>query len=243
MDNNQFLKKTILMAEFLSRTSPKQMISVKSVDSLHLYCSPYLLELMGATTKEMDKKAVWFPLYENNKEIEQIIREEDLLIIQAREPKMVLKINKFTTRITPYICNKSPIINPETNDVVGILFQGFTIGNANLHHAILSLLSNNTKKYHNKLPQKLTKREKQVIFLFMANLSSQEIASLLSSIEKKEISKTAVDSLFNDQLYPKFEAHSRIDLYKKLHALGFENKIPEAMLKSTSLFLHKTDVY
>lgn len=244
MNNDDFLEKAISTARFLSDISPKQIISIKGCDSTHLYCSPYSLQLIGATENEIIGKTVWFPLYDNDADIEKIIRAEDLFILQSRQPKMVFKINRFTTGLTPFICNKTPIINPSTNDTVGILFQAFEMGLFNLHQYLSQGAFINTKNYSSvvSLPN-LSKREKQVIFLFMAHLSSQEIAGVLYEIEGKQILKSTVDGIFNDQLYKKFNVHSRPELYKKLQALGFENKIPEELLKSASLFLPGMSVY
>src|SRR3990167_5815899 len=114
MGNDDFLEKAFSTARFLSEISSRQMISIKGCDSTHLYCSPYLLQLMGAAEKEIIGKTVWFSLYDNSSDIEKIIREEDLFILESREPKMVFKINRFTTGLTPYICNKAPIINSYT---------------------------------------------------------------------------------------------------------------------------------
>lgn len=244
MTNDEFLKKAFSAAHFLAETSDTQMLSIKGCDSTHLYCSPYLLKLMGAQEKEIIGKTVWFPLYDNDLDIEKIIREEDLFILNSRKPKMVFKINHFTTGLTPYICNKSPLINPETNDIVGILFQGFEIGIINVHQYLLKGISDPSKNISlSEECRHLSKREKQAIFLFMANLSSQEIAEVLYQIEKKQISKSGVDTLFYDQLYPKFKVRTRQALYKKLKAMGYDDMIPKEILISSSMLLNRMNVY
>ncbi|OGT36125.1 MAG: hypothetical protein A3F11_10240 [Gammaproteobacteria bacterium RIFCSPHIGHO2_12_FULL_37_14] len=243
MTNDEFLKKAFSMAHFLSGISPNQMISIKGCDSTHLYCSEYSLQLMGATESEIIGKTVWFPLYDHNPDIEKIIREEDLSILESRMPKMVFKINRFTTGLTPYVCSKAPLINQSTNQVVGILFQGFEMNFVNFQQYLLKyiFLSNNNSSIHT-LPS-LSKREKQVVFLFMAHLSSREIANTLYQIEKKQISKSGVDTLFYDQLYPKFNVRSRHELYKKLQDMGYNEMIPEEILISSSMPLSKINIY
>ena len=244
MSNDDFLEKAFSTARFLSEISPKQMISIKGCDSTHLYCSSYLLQLMGATEKGIIGKTVWFPLYDHSSDIEKIIREEDLSIIESREPKMVFKINRFTTGLTPYVCSKAPIINPDTNDIVGILFQGLEMGSVNLDQYLLKdIFLNRKNNVEILLAPKLSKREKQVIFLFMAHLTSQEIAAVINEVDENQVLKSTVDGIFNDQLYKKFNVCSRLELYKKLKSLGFQNKIPQEILQSGSFILPILKVY
>jgi hypothetical protein len=68
----------------------------------------------------------------------------------------------------------------------------------------------------------------------MNQLTSQEIADIIFKIEGKKISKSTIDSLFNDQLYIKFNVGSRTALYKKLEQLGYDKLIPSDVLSSTS---------
>ncbi len=77
----------------------------------------------------------------------------------------------------------------------------------------------------------------------MSHLSSQEIANILHEMEGKQILKSTVDSIFNDQLYKKFNERSRPELYKKLQSLGFENKVPQEILQSGSFFMPILQVY
>jgi hypothetical protein len=77
---------------------------------------------------------------------------------------------------------------------------------------------------------RLTKREQQVIFFFMLNFKSEQIGSLITKIEKKTVSKDAVDQLFRRQLFPKFDVVNRKALYDKLNKMGFAQVIPYNVL-------------
>lgn len=77
----------------------------------------------------------------------------------------------------------------------------------------------------------------------MANLSSQEIADMIYEIEGKKIAKSTVDSLFNDQLYTKFDVYSRLALYKRLQALGYDQLTPKELLSTTSKLLDVMRIY
>lgn len=236
---SDFLKKVVETVRFITTVSPKQMIGIKDIQSNHIYCSDYLLQIMGITEKEAIGNKVHLSLYDNDPDFEKIIVDEDQKIMQSHESQTFLKINKFKNGLIPYFCQKSPLINPETNKAEGIMTQGYEIGLTHFQNHFLKKSSElkSTTDIH------LTKREKQVIYFFMSHLSSQEIAEILSKMEEKSISKSTIDSVFNEQLYSKFKVYNRPDLYKKLQEAGFENKIPHELLQSGSFFLSKIEVY
>ena len=242
MLDNEFLEQAVQAATFLSLASPKQIITVKNADSVHVFCSDYLAKLTGIELDQLLGKKVWLPLYDNDSNLEKTILAEDKEIMSHREGKMLLRINRFVSGLTPYLSLKIPLINPATNHVVGLLFQGWEIG-ANLTTLMVAPLNLTRKSIHLTKMPKLTKREKEVIFFFMSHLSSQEIADMLSNLEKKSMSKSTIDSIFNDQLYIKFKVHSRISLYKKLQSLGYDLLVPKELLSSTSIKLDIIQTY
>ena len=242
MLDNEFLEQAVQAATFLSLASPKQIITVKNSDSVHVFCSDYLSKLTGIELDQLLGKKVWLPLYDNDSNLEKTILAEDKEIMSHREGKMLLRINRFVSGLTPYLSLKIPLINPATNHVVGLLFQGWEIG-ANLTTLMVAPLNLTRKSIHLTKMPKLTKREKEVIFFFMSHLSSQEIADMLSNLEKKSMSKSTIDSIFNDQLYIKFKVHSRISLYKKLQSLGYDLLVPKELLSSTSIKLDIIQTY
>lgn len=243
MTDEAFLVKFISSIEFLSNAMPKQMLSVKDKNSIHVFCSDYLAELIGIKSSQIIDKKIWLPLYDNDVNFEEIISEEDQMIFNSRETKTVLKINKFQNGLIPYTCIKTPIINPNTNHVVGLLMQGFEVGIDLLKkHAVTNIDFKKNSANAAELP-KLSKREKQIIFFFMANLSSQEIAEMIYKIEAKKVAKSTIDSLFNDQLYAKFDVYSRPALYKKLQTLGYDQLTPKELLSVASKILDVQRVY
>ena len=242
MLDQDFLTHAISSVTFLSRAMPKQMIAIKDLNSTYIFCSDYLAKLTSSAISDLIGKKVWLSLYDDDPSFEKIIIEEDQKIINSREPNVLLKINKFCTGLMSYLAVKTPLINPETNHVVGILFQGFEIGLTDLTTVVKNLTPPKKLVELHDLP-KLTKREKQIVFFFMANLSSHEIAEMLYTIEGKRISKSTIDSIFNDQLYLKFDVYNRVALYKKLQSLGYEKMIPKELLSPKSIMLDIIHAY
>ncbi len=243
MSDKEFLEKVVASVDFLSKAMPKQMLSIKDIHSKHIFCSDFSAELIGIKPSQIIGQKIWLPLYDNDASFEDILVAEDQMIIQSREAKVVLKINLIHSELIPYTCIKAPLINPETNNVVGLFFQGFEMVETLFQkYAAKTLASEKNPLKLSKLPH-LSKREKQVIFFFMANLSSQEITEMIYKIEGKKIAKSTIDSLFNDQLYAKFNVYSRPELYKKLQALGYDQLTPKELLTPSSTMLGVMRVY
>lgn len=242
--DNEFLKHFINAIDIIAKALPKQMIGIKDINSINIYCSPYFLnevlaidpnKIIGRLTIEGDSTRF--------SPIEQLINE-DQGIMARRKPQAFLKFNNFKDGIKPRIFIKSPIINPTTNNVVGVIYQGMDWSLINFNQQLIK--AHQLFKPYNKdnldLP-KLTKREKQIVFFFLAKLSSQEIADILYTIENKHISKSTIDSIFIDRLYIKFGVNGRQALYDKLLQLGYDNLIPQDLLISTTIPLAEPLIY
>ena len=241
LDDENFLQSIVYAVELTSSAVPDQMIGIKDISSINVYCSKYFADVIGMPVSEIIGKVYLMPHFD---QFLDIALDEDSKVIKSRESHIFLKINKFHNVLKPLIFIKSPIINPSTQNVVGILFQAFEYGVANNFHQQISNLYNefliNTKKL---CAIKLSKREKQVVFFFLAHLGSQEIADMLYQLENKRITKSTVDSVFTDQLYLKFNVTNRVALYKKLLELDYDKFIPQEILISSSTPLEKVKIY
>ena len=223
------------------------MIGVKDINSVNVYCSQYFAETVGLSVKDIIGKIYFLSCYD---QFLDIVLDEDRVVIETKKTHTFLKVNKFHNIIKPIVIFKSPIINPNTNNVVGILFQGFEYSATyNITHQISKLyniFNESELKYKiscNKKCIQLTKREKQVVFFFLAHLGSQEIANILYQIDNKKISKSTIDSIFTDKLYIKFNVNSRVALYTRLIELGYDKFIPQEVLIKGSLKLDTAHVY
>lgn len=238
----EYLAKIVDAVKLLSDGMPKQMLAVKDVNSVYIICSDYLAEMIGVKPSEIEGKRTWPPMYGNSPEFEEIIFEEDQLIMRTRESRLALKVSYFKEGLRPFSCFKAPIINPETNNVVGVYCCGVEVGHISFTKTMRQIIDGESAHQDVELPH-LSRREKQVVFFFMANLSSAEIAKTLGEMEGKSLSKSTVDSIFNDQLYMKFGVYSRPELYSKLQSLGYERLIPTELLKNTSLLVATMQSY
>lgn len=228
-----FLEQTLKDIQALSNAIPGFMVSVKNLQSEIIYFSQAYANFLGFTPQDIIGKTTFEPLYDSP-QIEQTLLHEDQLVIEESRTIQILKINRVHGSLKPYICIKFPIVNPDTHHVVGIMLQGLEIGILNFgQHLIDSYRAFAKHNPDQPLPH-LSRREQQAIFLFMHHLTSQEIADIIGRIENKKISKSTIDSLFNDQLYVKFQVGSRVKLMETLLNIGYNNFIPDSLLNSGS---------
>lgn len=224
----------------LENTIPKLTVVVKDTESKHIYCSRYWAKKMGMSVEEICSSGACGRLRGDiTPEIEQQIIAEDQYIITEKRPLTLLQIPDLAEGLTPLYCVKSPIIDPKDQRVVGIFAQGFRARNI----SFTEIMFDNTHSNPTAAIPALTTREKQVIFLFLSNLSSQDIAKKLGEFDQKSISKSTIDGVFNAQLYPKFGVYSRPELHKKLLTMGFSSRIPKELLAVRTLMLNGIEVY
>jgi hypothetical protein len=236
--NQQFLQAIISAVKLISTAMPMHMLGIKDINSVNVYCSKCFADAIGVA----EESIIGHTFCPNP--ILEIVVNEDRQVFQSRRLHSFLKINKFHNMIKPLIFIKLPLINPDTDDVVGLLFQVFEYGIANDFNQQIGSLYNMFSATSKKLSQiKLSRREKQVVFFFMAHLSSQEIADMLYQLDNKRVSKSTIDSIFTDQLYLKFNVTNRIALHQKLLKLGYDRFIPQEVLVTGSMPLEAAKIY
>lgn len=238
--DQQYLEDFIKSLQFFSQSIPEPKIAVKDIDSLHIFCTEYWAKKLGdSTSEEIYGNKMCNKAYNYSAEIEAQLAYEDELVLKNRQSLTVLKVVQLASELEPFYCLKAPIINPTTNNVVGIYAQGFGLGESSYQE----LMFKQNKQYSEEDIPKLSTREKQIVFLFLSNLSSQQIAETIGKFEHKKISKSTIDSIFRDSLYEKFSVYSRPELFKKLLALGFANRIPKELLSVKTMILGGLQVY
>ena len=243
LDDAEYLKQVVNSFEDLGVIVPSQMWIIKDASSTHQYASPSVVKLIGKDISAWVGSTQIAGAFSESL-INKIISEEDDLILNVGQTIYVLKVYHVKDdHLFPCICIKEPLVNPNTKQIVGILCQLIELSLTNLSRQILELYVDNDDGNGQLANIQLSKREKQVIFFFMHNLSSQQIAEIISKIEGKILSKSTIDSLFIDQLYIKFDVHNRMALADKLQQLGYATLIPESLLIENSIKLSKVSTY
>ncbi len=242
MNDIEFLNNIANSFKQIEDGLPNLITIIKNLDSKIVYASSIYATMEGKPISELLGKTGLPP--KTGKYNPETSIAEDINVITHKKRYEFLKIGNFCNKIQPLIVIKDPIINRTTGNVVGIFYWWKKISMNSLNQEIISSFNViSTNKTGVTIGVKLSKREKQVIFLFLTNLSSQEIASTLSLMDNKVITKSTIDGLFTEQLFVKFAVHSRVALREKLISLGFDHVIPKELLVSISIPLHEMNTY
>lgn len=234
LSNQEYLQQFTNALEITDQVINDLCVVVKGTDSKAIYATATHNRVFNCDNSIINNYV--FPLEADNyKHNQSIIEEQE--VINTRNKRISFNIHLFDGQVQPYLCTKYPVVNPSTNEVIAIycVFQKIPFGG--IHHQILRAY-NIYRKASQKTDlerYKLTKREKQVIFLFLSGLSSQEIAEVLSQIENKTVTKSTIDSLFTKQLRLKFDAYTRQGLFEKLMESGFDRYIPKDLFINIKL--------
>ena len=210
---------------------PNFMGGIASLDHQPLYLAR-LSEEFGVTSEQL------FKLFQNPI-VDQLFHD----VISSKTPKKLLVVRSFTNYLAKiFVASWSPVINPQTQNIVAIMVNAHPLEVCNMSSILARFYKHGDTKIHefNNTQLNLTEREKQVIFFFMLNFSSQDIADMIAKIETKSISKNAIDQMFNKQLLPKFGVYSRKALYAKLQDLGYDRLLPHNVLQE-GFFLDISD--
>jgi len=231
-NDNEFLNEIITVVDMLiHQFGYNNMVCIKDINGRYVYASNSYIKLIlsprvkrgiiGKTDKELEV----FP--ETN--YTEIGEKEDHEVIQENHMISFLKIYPYPSGTRPLIFNKATLINKKTGNIIGIIIRVTDISVKNLASKILEIhqvkIGSQTIT-EGAISYNLTPREQQVIFLFMANFSSPDIAKIISQIEDKSISKSYIDKVFTDQLYVKFMVHDRKALFDKLYMLKLDDHLP-----------------
>lgn len=232
LDN--FINNVAELADML----PTQIIGIKNLESHYVYCSPNFTDFLGYSVKDVVGK---HNMFIDNEDTARVY--EDQQIIKTRKALPFIHIDSIKGKLTPLTFIKSPIID-NNNQVIGILCQVFEFTTLDPAQQILNMYKNlHLNKQSNQQLPKLSKREKQIIFLFLANLNSTEMVEIIHKMENKKLSKGTIDCVFTDQLFPKFEVYNRQALYAKLFQLGYNKLIPIEMIPKNTIPLEMRNIY
>lgn len=241
MNNEEFLAKVIAKYKRLDELMPFFRISIKDTKTKILYATQRYKYTRGEDSSQIGEYGLPPTVYKYNQN--QSINEE-LEVQQTRTVKHSINMNYFEGTIQPYMTSKYPLINPDTDEVLGVVVVLHKVLYSNIQHQLLRALEIYEQPQFVDFNQyNLTKREKELIFLFLNGLSSKEIAMVLSKLENKPVSKNTIDNIFANQLRVKFDTFSREALYNKLLELGFDRLVSKDLLFNVKIPLQHIEAY
>lgn len=196
-------------------------------------------EILSNSLAEITSK-----LETNNENILQDIELEEVEIKSTR--KNIRSIQIFNNHPKVYIVFKRPIINPTTNNFIGILTHISTLAMPNILKILLKInrkpthnLANNNYK-HDRLDYKLTEKQHIVLFLYLHRYSAADISSILGLLDYKMSNSRINDHL--ESLKFIFRVKTKDQLIEKALAMDYNLIIPRALMKEGSYRLDDTVV-
>lgn len=162
--------------------------------------------------------------------IESFIRHEELVRDSGIGHKAIY-VDKFDRVL---LVHKRPIINPATNNFVGIFGTMNSLLLPNIMKVIFQINNIdygilNDNKANNSLNYELTERQHLVLFFYLHRYSAADIASILTTLNHK-ISLSRVNDHLENLKYI-FQVKNKDQLIEKALALNYNLFIPRELLK------------
>ncbi|MBX9597544.1 MAG: helix-turn-helix transcriptional regulator [Burkholderiales bacterium] len=187
-------------------------------------------DLLGQTLKEVIDR---FGLNKRNL-YEDLTKQEEEIKSTRKSTRLVQAVANY-----PQVCVvfKRPIINPASDNFVGIMTHFSTLAMPNILKTLLkvnrksSYIINNDSNY-NHLEYNLTERQHIVLFLYLHRYSAAEIASILGTLDYKMSNSRINDHL--EALKFIFRVKTKDQLIEKALAMDYDLLIPRALLKEGS---------
>lgn len=227
---NNLVNSLQLIAEFAQNIA----VGIKNLNSEHIYLSEYCRYLFKIEKDVSGLVSIW-PNYSLLSSI-----EDDKQVFATKTAKTFIVFCSNEQFLVPFLFTKTPLIDPLNQEVFGLVYYGIEYPYFDIHEQITANFSN--EFIEDSIKIELSRREKEVIFFFMANCSSLEIAENIGKIYNKSITKSTIDSIFSNQLYLKFKVSSRIRLHEKLAKLGYGSIIPKTMLSNSVFTTEQFDI-
>jgi len=229
MQDSQYLTEYV---EFFKKFEDKRVLMIENTNLEFLYITQAYKKYMNIT----DEDIIGRKLKDSNHPGKELAK--DFKPIALKVIKTKTSASFFITHKLPHNDEKqciiytfNPIINPATNNVVGltgemqiidpsIISKMFSFINAEQNQVIP--LSN---------PISLSEREKEVLFLLTLGHNYKEAAAILSKATGKQISASTINSIIHRQLFKKFDVINTAELVIKSAQLKALQAIPGSILE------------
>lgn len=178
-------------------------------------------------------------IFNNHPLLNDEIKKQEQLVIENCEVQDSLFIYKPSTirSLLCYPMRKRPIINPTTNDIIGILVIAIKYKVGEFRAQYLKHVIGVNKKIEFNIPEKLTDVQQQIILCLLHGYNSRkEIAKIISSSTKNEVNEIRIKNLLST-LYDKFECNSSAQLIQIITKYPFEFELPRDLAEEGSNYL------
>lgn len=216
--------------------SNNYLCAIKNNNSVYLAASESFVKSVGMTQEniigktELDFKC-------SIKNYHQIFYNQDRLVEKVRQKLRFLDIHPYKNGTLAYITRKAPIINPATNNVLGVYLISSTLKPNMTNKIIKDIHQFNILEDYNHLiylsDVKFSPREVEIMFCISIGIvERKKIALFLSEIHGKSIKHDATVKSSLKAIYNKIpNINSISDLSNYIERNNLNGQIPPSMLK------------
>ncbi len=176
------------------------------------------------------------PLGEDFIELKRNSDQQDIKVMETRKQHLFLHVDSYNQI---GVLGKTPIINPATNNVLGVMGRVLPLAMPNLLDLIYRMHGIKFKSEEQidgqigSTPHKLNSRQHMVLFLYVNKYSYSEISSIMGALGQKLSAGRVNDHL--EKLKYLFNAVNKNELIEKAILHKYHLHIPRAFLKRGSL--------
>lgn len=243
-----FLEKYVEASKLIFSSLINDLVAIKDSEFRYLTLTYKMVEFMrqDSADKILGKTASEIDNYLDSERVEKYKRQ-NLEILRTKTNRAYLEIEPvYDGKAGIYIVHKTPIINPTTNNSVGIrvqitnMYWPNTIKSLFRIHSTKGLLLSSETKGDTWKEYPLNEMQHAVLFLCLNNYSYSQIALLLSSFGHK-ISNNRVND-YLEQLKLIFHVRNKTHLIEKALGLNFHTYLPTLLFNRLTSIDISSDV-
>ena len=235
MEHETFINDVILHFQALDKFTPNRFMAIKDKDLKYIYVNAGFASVYGLNSERIIGKS---ELELERKFMTGYSAKEEHNIIYNNSAEYYLNISTNNNHQIPVVFSKTPITNPHSGNVAGILIECLDMNIFSVSRNICRQMEIPNEPIKAQKAIRLSLREQQAVFLFLANFNSQDIADIINKIEGNHITKNTIDSIFRN-LFIKFDCANRVELFKRLIQYHFDQIIPKNILPECTIRLSR----
>ncbi len=232
MNDKEFMQEYVKAAKLIFSSLSQDLVSIKDADLKFLTMTHKMLDFMGVkSADEVIGKTLKDFQQSCGEEIIEKFTKQDLEVVATKKNKIYLEIAPVYNREAKiYKVYKTPIINPDTNNCLGVRVQISNMYWPNVIkslfriHGTKGLLLGHSNKADSWRDYPLNEMQHTVLFLCLNNYSYSEIALLMNSFGQ-DVTPVRVND-YLEQLKLIFHVRTKAQLIEKALGLNFHTYLP-----------------
>lgn len=207
-----------------------EMASIKNNKSQYIATTTSFANLIGVAVQDIILKTD-AEIPSKFSKYADLFYEYDRAVEQLKKPISFLDINEYFNSIGAYVFHKKPVINPHTNNVLGVLYYVEQYKVTNLLNMLRKMHNPKSKIDHVGRPVKLGTKQSEVLFCILLGIKGDKvIAHFINEIKGSCYTQQTVSNAVKE-LYKKFDTNDRYSLLQQAIAQNFHLQIPISLVK------------